>query len=64
MKFGIDLSRSILIGDKESDIMAAKAADVGLTMLLGKNIESAIPSATIQSLFDALGILSMWSIDA
>lgn len=59
---GIDLSRSILIGDKESDIKAAKAAGVGLTMLLGKNIKSAMPSETIQSLSEAYDILSRWSI--
>ena len=63
-EYGINISKSILIGDNESDIMAGKAAGVGLTILFGGNIDSAMPSATIQSLSDALAILSKWSIDS
>ena len=33
-ELGIDLSRSILIGDKESDILAGKTAGVGINVLL------------------------------
>jgi D-glycero-D-manno-heptose 1,7-bisphosphate phosphatase len=53
----LDLSLSILVGDKESDIMAAKAAGVGFTVLLGEDSGSAMPSTTIQSLSDACAIL-------
>jgi D-glycero-D-manno-heptose 1,7-bisphosphate phosphatase len=63
-EYGINLSKSILIGDKESDITAGRAAGVGLTILFGRNTDSAMPSVTIQTLSDALPILSMWSIDS
>lgn len=33
-EFGIDLSRSILVGDKETDVRAGIAAGVGLNLLL------------------------------
>jgi len=47
---GLDLARSILIGDKASDIAAAKAAGVGLTLLLGSDIENATPNKLVYSL--------------
>lgn len=37
-KYPIDLKRSIIIGDKTSDIQAAKAAGVGNFYLLGKEV--------------------------
>ena len=36
-RFGIDMAHSIMIGDKPSDIEAAKAAGVGRTFLVPKN---------------------------
>jgi D-glycero-D-manno-heptose 1,7-bisphosphate phosphatase len=57
-EFCIEVSWSTLLRDKELGIMAAKAAGVGLTMLLGKNIASAMPSATIHTLSDVINILS------
>ncbi len=36
-KFGIDMKNSIMIGDKPSDIEAAKRAGVGRTFLVEKN---------------------------
>lgn len=57
-EFGIDLSRSILIGDKGSDIMAAKAAGMGFTMLLGEDSERSMPTTSVQSLADAYEFLT------
>lgn len=43
----IDMGRSILIGDKESDIIAGKAAGVGLCMRIGRHSEdSTVPTFT------------------
>ena len=56
-ELGLDLSRSILIGDKGSDIAAAKAAGVGLTVLLGSDIETAAPDRVVASLRDACALL-------
>lgn len=36
----LDLSRSLLVGDKDSDIAAGTAAGVGLNLLLGRDIQS------------------------
>jgi len=36
-RFGIDMADSVMIGDKPSDIDAAKAAGVGWTFLIEKN---------------------------
>jgi D-glycero-D-manno-heptose 1,7-bisphosphate phosphatase len=54
---GLDLARSILIGDKASDIAAAKAAGVGLTVLLGADVESATPDRVVASLHEACELL-------
>ncbi len=37
-RFGIDLENSVMIGDKPSDIEAARAAGVGHTFLVKKNV--------------------------
>ena len=44
---GLDLSRSILIGDKASDITAAKAAGVGMSLQLGSDFESSIADRVV-----------------
>lgn len=49
-ELGLDMARSILIGDKGSDIAAAKAAGVGLTVLLGADVENAAPDRVVASL--------------
>ena len=56
-ELGLDLARSILIGDKASDIAAAKAAGVGLTVLLGADIETAAPDGVVASLHEACELM-------
>lgn len=56
-ELGLDLGRSILIGDKGSDIAAAKAAGIGLTVLLGTDIENTVPDRVVASLHEACTIL-------
>ena len=53
----LDLERSIMIGDKGSDIKAAKSAGVKSTMLLGVDNESSEPDWVISSLVEAYTIL-------
>lgn len=50
---GLDMTRSILIGDKASDIAAAKAAGVGLSILLGSDIDNSSPDKVVHSLQEA-----------
>lgn len=52
-ELGLDLARSILIGDKTSDIAAAKAAGVGLSVLLGADTGNAVPDRVVASLHEA-----------
>ena len=49
----LDLGKSILIGDKPSDIAAAKRAGVGFTVLLGGNVESEVPNWRVSTLSEA-----------
>lgn len=49
-ELGLDLACSILIGGKASDIAAAKAAGVGITVLLGADVENATPDRVVASL--------------
>lgn len=56
-ELGLDLGRSILVGDKGSDIAAAKAAGVGLTVLLGADTENAAPDKVVASLHEACALL-------
>lgn len=53
----LDLSQSILVGDKATDVLAGKAAGVGTTVLLGEDHEHVHPTVVIQSLLDACAIL-------
>lgn len=50
---GLDLSRSILIGDKASDITAAKAAGVGVSLYLGHDVEASMANKVVYSLKEA-----------
>ncbi|WP_445367063.1 D-glycero-alpha-D-manno-heptose-1,7-bisphosphate 7-phosphatase [Methylomonas sp. BW4-1] len=56
-ELGLDLSRSLLLGDKHSDIVAAKAAGVGVTLLLGEDANDARPTVAIYSLAEACSVL-------
>lgn len=56
-ELGLDMARSILIGDKGSDIAVAKAAGVGLTVLLGADVENAAPDRLVASLHEACALL-------
>jgi D-glycero-D-manno-heptose 1,7-bisphosphate phosphatase len=57
-EFEIDLSRSILIGDKESDIQAGMAAGVGLNLLYSQEPLSNKKVVALASLLDAIPRLS------
>jgi len=59
-ELGLDMGRSILIGDRGSDIVAAKAAGVGLTVLLGTDVDNAAPGRVVVSLHEACTLLSSW----
>jgi D-glycero-D-manno-heptose 1,7-bisphosphate phosphatase len=54
---GLDLKRSIMIGDKETDIMAAKAAGVALSLHLCDNGKHSIADKVVHSLKEALSYL-------
>lgn len=56
-ELGIDLARSALVGDKASDIAAARAAGVGYTILLGDAPCADPPSARVHSLAAARAAL-------
>ena len=45
--FDLDLDRSVLVGDKESDIQAGRAAGVGYNVKLGEPIGEAAPTDTL-----------------
>ncbi len=60
---GIDLSRSIMIGDKSSDIAAAKAAGVGVSLQLGNDFENSIANKVVYSLKEASIFLEGLSVD-
>ena len=53
-EFEIDLSRSILIGDKESDIQAGMAAGVGLNLLYSQEPLSNKNVVALANLLDAI----------
>jgi len=57
-ELGLDLGRSVLIGDKGSDIAAARAAGIGLSVLLGADIENAAPDRAVASLQEACAVLT------
>jgi len=56
-ELGLDLRHSILVGDKGSDIAAAKAAGIGMTILLGRDVEESMPDRMISSLYEACEFL-------
>jgi len=58
MELDIDLSRSVLIGDKESDIQAGMAAGVGLNLLYSQEPYSKKNVEALASLCDAIPRLS------
>ena len=51
--FIVDLSSSILIGDKETDIQAAQSAGIGKTVLLGQHTMKSKADMIVTSLVDA-----------
>ena len=61
-ELGLDMARSILIGDKGSDIAAAKAAGVGVTVLLGADVQDAAPDRVVASLHEACAFLFLRSL--
>lgn len=49
----LDLKRSILVGDKESDIEAAHKADVGKAFLLDRSTSDSLFSAPLEAIFQS-----------
>jgi D-glycero-D-manno-heptose 1,7-bisphosphate phosphatase len=66
-ELGLDLPRSVLLGDKASDILAGQAAGVGLNLLLRSaryGDEPLPPGAlAVDSLAQAGGHLARWAAD-
>ena len=57
-ELGIDLANSVMIGDKESDMLAAAAAGIGKKVLLAKNDGAGVAAdAVCQSLVDIQALL-------
>lgn len=59
--FGIDPARSVLIGDKDSDIEAARHAGIGLKLLFGSSTIDAAECCAVHSLVDAMPVLARFS---
>lgn len=58
-QFDIDPSSSVMIGDKESDITAGRAAKVKTLMLLtNESITATVNCITVSSLYEACNLLS------
>ena len=56
-ELGIDLSRSVMIGDKITDIQAAKLAGLKLSILMSEDSNNSLPDLVVKSLFDVYQIL-------
>ena len=56
-ELGIDLAKSVMIGDKESDMLAAAAAGIGKKVLLSSDGASITADAVCQSLADIQTLL-------
>ena len=57
-ELGIDLAKSVMIGDKESDMLAAAAAGIGKKILLAENDGTSIEAdAVCQSLAEIQSLL-------
>ena len=58
-KYGFDLSKSVLIGDKESDILAGIKANIPLNIRITKNIllKDSLASYTTKDLIQAAEII-------
>ena len=55
--FDIDLSRSILLGDRHSDVEAGRSAGIGLNILLDSKVEKKDADVVVSDLKDALSII-------
>lgn len=55
--FGIDMQRSLLIGDKETDIQAGNRAGVGQTILLGQSASSLKECTKVKKLSEVQKLL-------
>lgn len=53
-EFSVDLSRSVLIGDKEHDIQAGKTAGVGLNIIIGIENHCVLADLCFNSVKEAL----------
>lgn len=62
-KYNLDLSQSILIGDKETDIMAGQNAGLTTNILIGQPDESRDSNATIvvRNLIEASAIINLYN---
>lgn len=53
----LDMGHSILVGDKRSDVVAANAAGVGFSVLLGADNYDAVANVTVASLHEVTQII-------
>jgi D-glycero-D-manno-heptose 1,7-bisphosphate phosphatase len=69
VEFGIDLPQSTLVGDRETDIQAGRAAGVGCNLLYQPRTDSSPPdpasvaTSTIRTLLDAVPFLNLQIAD-
>jgi D-glycero-D-manno-heptose 1,7-bisphosphate phosphatase len=56
-ELGIDLANSVMIGDKESDVLAAAAAGIGKKILLANDGAGIAADAVFQSLAEIQALL-------
>lgn len=50
----IDLSRSVMVGDSEADMVAAKAAGIGARYLLGAAVDESAATVHVGNLFEVI----------
>lgn len=66
-RYGLDLSRSVIVGDNDRDLVAGYRAGLGLLIKLGHTPAASLPSDAVQHLASdlviALSILRNWTTD-
>lgn len=55
--FALQPTDSILIGDNESDMIAAKRAGIGHRVLIGSAVSSTVASAVVENHFKCIGVI-------
>ena len=57
-EFGISLAGSIMIGDSESDMIAAKSGGIGHRILIGANLGSTVASVVVDTHLRCIEVVS------